>query len=1059
VVTPDVVTPDVVTPDVVTPDVVTPDVVTPDVVTPDVVTPDVPVVVDVAPDTGTCAAPLLRCGSACVDVRSDPTNCRVCGGTCVNGSICGGGACVCPNGYVVCAGFCVDPSSSATHCGVCGNACPAGQTCTRGRCGCSCPAGQGCCGAMGACLDMQSNPAHCGACGNACAAGQACVAGRCACACPAGQTCCGAAGTCINTQTDPRNCGACGRDCNALPGVRPGAATCVAGVCNVTGACVAGRASCATPTVGCTTDITAPANCGACGTVCGAATPLCALAGATYGCTSGCAASAPTRCGSACVNTTTDVNHCGACGTVCPAPAGAVAACAAGRCGFTCGAGFHLCGTTCAANTAPATCGTSCTPCPAVANGTATCNGTTCGVACNAGFHLCGGACVSNSAVATCGASCTACPAVANGTPTCSGTACGVACNAGFHLCGGACVSNSAVATCGASCSACPAPATGTATCNGAACGVTCNAGYHLCGADCVLNTSPSACGTSCSPCPSVANGTATCNGTTCDFTCNAGFVRSGATCVPMASLAAPRQVWPPSTATVTSRRPAFRWALAAGTDGARVEVCRDRACATVAATFDVTGTTGAPPANLPAGSLFWRVRGRSGATVGTVTSTPWPLTVGALSAAVSTAWGSVYDANGDGVGDIVAGAPGTGGGTGRSWIYAGRAGAGIATPQLTRLTGLAGANAYYGNSVASAGDVNGDGYADTVIGSYLVGAGNGRVDLYNGNAAGPALVPSNTVTGPESGAYFGYSVAGAGDINGDGYADILVGGYLAAGGTGRAYVYYGSAGGITAAPSRTITSPVTGSASFGISVAGAGDVNGDGYADVIIGANGVSSGRGAAYVYLGGAAGLAAAPAVGISGPDVAGSFGYSVAGAGDLNGDGYCEVIVGAYQAASSAGRAYVFLGRAAGPAAAASFTLNGPDATGYFGFPVASAGDVNGDGYGDVIVGAQNALGSVGRAHIFSGGAGGLGTTPARSLTGPDGVAGAFGYGVAGAGDVNGDGFADVAVGAFTAGASRAGRVHVYHGSAAGVAAAPAVSITGPDGAEGLFGSSID
>ncbi|MFO0649968.1 MAG: FG-GAP-like repeat-containing protein [Polyangiales bacterium] len=845
------------------------------------------------------------------------------------------------------------------------------------------------CGAL--CVDLSNNPANCGACGNACLAGQGCLAGRCVCACPSGQTCCGSPMACVDVQSDARNCGACGRDCNALPGVRPGAARCVRGACDLTGACVAGRASCATPTAGCTTDITAPANCGACGAVCPAATPLCAASPTgTYACSSGCAATAPTRCGSACVNTATSVSNCGACGVVCPAPAGSVATCTAGRCGFSCGTG------------------------------------------------------------------------------------------------------------------------------------------YHLCGAACALNTSVASCGASCTPCAAVANGVATCNGTACDFVCNAGFMRSGATCVPMASVAAPRPVWPPSTSTVTSRRPAFRWALAAGSDGARVDVCRDRACATVVTTFDISGATGAPPADLPAGSLFWRLRGRLGTTLGTVTSVSWPITVGARTAPVSTAWGSVYDPNGDGLGDILVGAPGTGGGTGRSWIYAGRAGAGINPTQLTRLTGLAGANAYYGNSVSSAGDINGDGYADTVIGSYLVGAGNGRVDLYLGAAAGPALVPSNTVTGPDAGAYFGYSVANAGDINADGYGDLIVGGYLAAGGAGRAYVYYGNASGIPASPSLVLASPAAGG-SFGISVASAGDVNGDGFADVIIGASSAASSRGAAYVYLGSAAGLQTPFAAGFTGPDAGGSFGYSVAGAGDVNGDGYTDVIVGAYNAA----RAYVFHGSATGLEATASEILSvGTDGL-QFGMAVDGVGDTNGDGYTDVLVGAPLSE----RAYLFLGGATGLNaSTPALTISVTGTAAAATGRAVARLGDVNRDGRADLAVGVPTRsqvvvyrggvgvptlqatltnpygtgtlfgtaiawlgaprlahghrrrgrrvrlrrrgrgrrqrrrlrrrrgrslhrGATRAGRVHVFHGSAAGVAATPTVSIAGPDGADSLFGSSID
>ena len=522
-----------------------------------------------------------------------------------------------------------------------------------------------------------------------------------------------------------------------------------------------------------------------------------------------------------------------------------------------------------------------------------------------------------------------------------------------------------------------------------------------------------------------------------------------------MGSVAPPRPVWPPSTATVTTRRPTLQWALAAGSDGARVQVCRDRACATSVTAFDAMGTTGTPAADLPTGVLFWRLLGRQSALTGTTPSVVWELTVPARSGAIGAAWGSVLDANGDGVGDILAGAPGVGGGTGRAYIHAGRAGAGITVPQLTRLTGLGGANTYYGNAVSSAGDVNGDGYADVLIGSYLAGVSNGRIDLYFGGPAGPGLVPSNTALAPEAGGYFGYSVAAAGDINRDGYGDIVVGAYLAAG-AGRVHVFYGSAGGITGRPSVSLNSPAGGSASFGYAVAGAGDVNGDGFADIVVGANGVGAGAGAAYLYLGGAAGLGATPAVSFT--SAGGAFGSSVGGVGDLNGDGYPDVAVGAERFGSSAGRAYVFLGRAGGPAAAATFSIASPGAGSFFGTPVTAAGDVNNDGFGDLLVGAQNANGTAGQAHVFHGSAAGVALSPSGTINGPDGVGGAFGYGAAGAGDVNADGFGDIVVGAFSA-AARAGRVHVFLGGAAGVSGTPQVSITGPDGAGALYGTSAD
>ena len=336
-----------------------------------------------------------------------------------------------------------------------------------------------------------------------------------------------------------------------------------------------------------------------------------------------------------------------------------------------------------------------------------------------------------------------------------------------------------------------------------------------------------------------------------------------------------------------------------------------------------------------------------------------------------------IGDINGDGRAELAVGAYNAGPSAGRAYLFYGAGGgisASVAADADATYTG--GTTSALGKSVASAGDLNGDGYADLVIGAYpyqdvkgrvylfLGGAdgsmatdvsaadglidgeiehgklgravanagdldGDGRSDLvigapgdeyedttgyayiFNGDAALGEHVASdadNTVVGASYLDEFGLAVSSGGDVNGDGYDEVLVAASSRDRSHGRVYLFQGSATGIYAIYATEAETTFTGddvSDRFGISVASAGDVNGDGYADVIIGANGVSSGRGAAYVYLGGAAGLAAAPVVGISGPDVAGSFGYSVAGAGDLNGDGYCEVIVGAYQAARSAGR----------------------------------------------------------------------------------------------------------------------------------------------------------
>src|SRR5439155_13951577 len=153
-------------------------------------------------------------------------------------------------------------------------------------------------------------------------------------------------------------------------------------------------------------------------------------------------------------------------------------------------------------------------------------------------------------------------------------------------------------------------------------------------------------------------------------------------------------------------------------------------------------------------------------------------------------------------------------------------------------------------------GDVSGGGLADVVVGADLNaagGAGAGRVYVFYGGPGADA-VADLTLTGAAAGDAFGNSVSSAGDVNGDGYADVIVGAYLNdAGGTdaGRAYVYYGGPG-ADAVADLTLTGAAAGD-SFGYSVSSAGDVNGDGYADVIVGAyqNDAGGGdAGAAYVY-----------------------------------------------------------------------------------------------------------------------------------------------------------------------------------------------------------------
>ena len=340
---------------------------------------------------------------------------------------------------------------------------------------------------------------------------------------------------------------------------------------------------------------------------------------------------------------------------------------------------------------------------------------------------------------------------------------------------------------------------------------------------------------------------------------------------------------------------------------------------------------------------------------------------------------------------------------------------------------------------VGSAGDVNGDGYADVIVGAHLydgVLTNQGRAYVFHGSASGIAGTPAWTATVEEANAYFGLSVGTAGDVNGDGFADVIVGAYGVDGATGQgaAYVYYGSTSGLSATPS-WVAACHPGDTRFGLFAGTAGDVNRDGYADVLVSAPNVNiaghpdppvSGPDRVYLYLGSAAGLSTTQAWMIEAPGTEGT-GMGTGTAGDVNGDGYTDVVVSSPFVAGSPGRAYVYHGSALGLSTSPSWTASPPGHS-LFGYSASAAGDVNGDGYGDLIVG------SLGYAVVYLGSSVGLGTAFAWrvSETFPDEPSN-FGVSVAGAGDVNGDGFADVIVGAplYDGGLLDEGRASLFYG----------------------------
>jgi len=312
-------------------------------------------------------------------------------------------------------------------------------------------------------------------------------------------------------------------------------------------------------------------------------------------------------------------------------------------------------------------------------------------------------------------------------------------------------------------------------------------------------------------------------------------------------------------------------------------------------------------------------------------------------------------------------------------------------------------ATANLGYSVASAGDVNGDNYDDIIVGAYKYDNGQtdeGAVFVWYGSATG--LGDNGTTTNADwqaesnqASAEFGHSVASAGDVNGDNYDDIIVGAWIYDKGQineGAVFVWYGSETGLgeSGTPVNVDWQAESNQAiaNLGYSVASAGDVNGDNYDDIIVGAynyDNVESNEGVVFVWYGSATGLgeSGTPANAdwqAESNQAKANLGRSVASAGDVNNDNYDDIIVGASiygNVESNEGAVFVWYGSAtglgeSGTPANADWQAESNQATANFGNSVASAGDVNNDGYDEVIVGAyyyDNVESNEGAVFVFS------------------------------------------------------------------------------------------
>ncbi|NBB15889.1 hypothetical protein GVN21_11030 [Caulobacter sp. SLTY] len=459
-------------------------------------------------------------------------------------------------------------------------------------------------------------------------------------------------------------------------------------------------------------------------------------------------------------------------------------------------------------------------------------------------------------------------------------------------------------------------------------------------------------------------------------------------------------------------------------------------------------------------------------------------------------------DFNGDGFIDLAVSASGVNGYAGAAYVIFGTA-SGI--PTNIGLADLNGTNGFvvtgrtttaFGAALA-AGDVNGDGIQDLLISGF---GSDGLATVVFGQSGAVAATRAYTVFTGANGFNFnrqdaGYDVSAGGDINGDGIDDLVVSHHSSnAGGasSGAAYVVFGKTSGWAS------TGPLSGlDGSNGFRVVGSGgdflgqslevmDINGDGIDDLLMGAPGAVAGAadsGAVYVVYGKTSGWAASLSVGdldgVNGmtltTNLAANLGRAVTNLGDINGDGREDVGI----ISSNTTTSYVLYGRASsGPSLLALNALDGSDGfqftNAYTASDIVNAGDVNGDGYDDLLVGSAPFAGS---AYVLFGSAEGWAAVEdLRSLNGQNGFTiigeangDLMGRNVSGGHDLNGDGLDDIVIGArgHDAAGSFSGAAYIIYGqqgniSRTGTAAAETLTgniandtLSGLDGKDLLYG----